>query len=78
MVFGSIATSLPFAAMHGAQTSYSWGPFVLLVGVSLVLCWARLSTRSLAASVFVHASYNFLLFSLMMLGTGGFRHLDKM
>jgi membrane protease YdiL (CAAX protease family) len=78
MVIASLAVSLPFAAMHGAQTGYSWGPFVLLVGVSLVLCWARLSTRSLAASVFVHASYNFLLFSLMMLGTGGFRHLDRM
>jgi membrane protease YdiL (CAAX protease family) len=78
MVIASVATSLPFAGMHAAQTGYSWGPFILLVGVSLVLCWARLSTRSLAASVIVHASYNFLLFSLMMLGTGGFRHLDKM
>ena len=28
--------------------------------------------------VLVHASYNFLLFSLMLLGTSGFRHLDKM
>lgn len=78
MIAGSILTSLPFAALHAAQTGYSWGPFVLLVGVSLVLCWARLSTRSLAASVLVHASYNFLLFSLMMLGTSGFRHMDKM
>jgi membrane protease YdiL (CAAX protease family) len=78
MVFGSVATSVPFAAMHAAQTGYSWGPFVLLVGVSLVLCWARLSTRSLAASVMVHASYNFLLFSLMLIGTGGFRHMDKL
>lgn len=78
MIVGSIFTSLPFAALHGAQTGYSWGPFILLVAVSLVLCWARLSTRSLAASVLVHASYNFLLFSLMMLGTGGFRHMDKM
>jgi hypothetical protein len=34
--------------------------------------------RSLAASVLVHASYNFLLFSLMLLGTSGFQHLDKM
>ncbi len=78
MVIASIATSIPFAAMHAPQIGYSWGPLALLVGVSLVLCWARLSTRSLAASVFVHATYNFLLFSLMMLGTGGFRHLDKM
>ncbi len=78
MVIGSLLTSLPFAGMHAAQTGYSWGPFVLLVCVSMVLCWARLRTRSLAASVLVHASYNFLLFSLMMLGTAGFRHMDKM
>ena len=77
MVVGSILTSLPFALMHGEQTGYSIGPFLLLVGVSLVLCWAR-SARSLAASVLVHASYNFMLFFLMLLGTGGFRHLDKM
>ncbi len=78
MVAGSILTSVPFALMHGEQTSYAAGPLLLLVCVSLVLCWARLSTRSLAASVLVHASYNFLLFFLMLLGTGGFRHLDKM
>jgi len=28
--------------------------------------------------VLVHSSYNLLLFSLMLLGTGGFRNLDKM
>jgi membrane protease YdiL (CAAX protease family) len=78
MVFGSIATSIPFALMHAEQTAWSIGPFLLLVCVSLVLCWARLSTRSLAASVLVHASYNFMLFSLMLIGTGGFKHLDKM
>jgi uncharacterized protein len=77
MVFASIATSVPFALMHAEQTAWSLGPLLLLVAVSLVLSWARLSTRSLAASVLVHASYNFLLFSLMLLGTGGFRHLDK-
>ena len=53
-------------------------PIFLLVGVSLSLCWVRLSTRSLAASTIVHASYNFLLFSLMFLETGGFKNLDKM
>jgi len=78
MVFASIATSVPFALMHAEQTAWSLGPFLLLVCVSLVLCWARLATRSLAASVLVHAAYNFLLFSLMLLGTGGFKHLDKM
>jgi membrane protease YdiL (CAAX protease family) len=78
MVFASVATSVPFALMHAEQTAWSLGPFLLLVCVSLVLCWARLATRSLAASVLVHASYNFLLFSLMLLGTQGFQHLNKM
>jgi hypothetical protein len=78
MVIGSILTSIPFAWMHAEQTGSSLGPFLLLICVSLVLCWIRLSTRSLASSVLVHACYNLLLFSLMMLGTGGFRHLDKM
>jgi uncharacterized protein len=78
MVISSVITSVPFALMHGDQTSYAVGPFLLLICVSLVLCWVRLATRSLAASVMVHSSYNLLLFALMFLGTGGFRHLDRM
>ncbi len=78
MILASLLTSIPFALMHGAQTSWSLGPFLLLIFVSLMLCWVRLSTRSLAASTLVHASYNFMLFSFMLLGTGGFKHLDKM
>jgi uncharacterized protein len=78
MVIASILTSIPFAGMHAAQTGYSLGPFLLLICVSLVLCAARLLTRSLAASVTVHACYNFMLFSLMLLGTGGFKHLENM
>ncbi len=78
MAIASVVTSIPFALMHAEQTSYALGPFLLLVCVSLVLCWTRLATRSLAASVMVHACYNFLLFTLMFFGTSGFRHLDKM
>jgi membrane protease YdiL (CAAX protease family) len=78
MVIASILTSLPFALMHAEQTGHSLGPFLLLVAVSLILCAVRLKTRSLAASTMVHACYNLVIFSLMMIGTGGFRHLDKM
>lgn len=78
MAVGAVLTSIPFALMHGAQTSYSLGPFLLLVCVSLALCWIRLATRSLAASVIVHASYNLLLFSIMLVQTGGFQHLEKL
>ncbi len=78
MIGASLVTSLPFALMHGEQTGWSIGPFSLLICISLVLCWVRLGTRSLAASTLVHAGYNFTLFSLMLFGTGGFKHLDKM
>ena len=78
MMVASVLTSIPFALMHGEQTSYSLGPFLLLILISLILCWTRLATRSLAASTMVHACYNFLLFSFMLLGTGGFKHLDRM
>jgi hypothetical protein len=78
MIVGSMYTSVPFAAMHAEQTGYSIWPLFLLVGVSLVLCWVRLATRSLAASTLVHTGYNFMLFTWMLIGTGGFKHLDKM
>jgi len=78
MVIGSMLTSICFALLHVAQQGHSLGPFLLLIVVSLVLCAVRLKTRSLAASTLVHASYNFLLFSVMLIGTEGFRHLDKM
>lgn len=78
MVIASIVTSLPFALMHAEQTGHSIGPFLLLAVISLILCAVRLKTRSLAACTLVHAFYNFLLFSIMMLGTGGFRNLQNM
>jgi hypothetical protein len=78
MAIASILTSLPFALVHIEQQGHSIGPFLLLITVSLILCAVRLQTRSLAASTTVHACYNFLLFAFMMVGTGGFRHFDKM
>jgi hypothetical protein len=78
MIAGSLLTSVPFALIHAPQTAWSFGPFILLVCVSLAFCWIRLSTRSLAASTAVHACYNFALFMFMYIGTGGFKHMDKM
>ena len=78
MAVAALITSILFAFLHADQTGYSIGPFLLLICVSLVLCAARLILRSLAASVVVHACYNFLLFSLMFLGTSGFKHLENM
>ena len=78
MIAGSVLTSVPFALLHVDQQGHSLGPFLLLIVVSLVLCTVRLKTRSLAASTLVHACYNFIIFALALVGTGGFRHFDKM
>lgn len=78
MIFAALVVSAPFALMHAAQVSQAWGPLSLLYCVSLVLCAVRLWTRSLAASMLVHACYNFLLFAVMFVQTDAFRHLDKM
>jgi uncharacterized protein len=78
MALATVVTSVPFALMHAAQTGRAIGPFLLLYGVSLVLCIVRLAMRSLAASVMVHACYNLSLFLFMYLGTGGFKHLENM
>jgi membrane protease YdiL (CAAX protease family) len=49
----------------------------VLFAVSLVLCGVRLWTQSLAASTFIHATYNGTIFTILFFATGGFRHLDK-
>jgi membrane protease YdiL (CAAX protease family) len=78
MIAASILTSIPFALLHVAQQGHALGPFLLLIVVSLVLCAVRLKTRSLAASTLVHSCYNFIIFSIALIGSSGFRHFDKM
>ncbi|WP_263352504.1 CPBP family intramembrane glutamic endopeptidase [Acidicapsa acidisoli] len=78
MIFGALIVSAPFALMHSAQVGDSWGPLLLLYSVSLILCAVRLGTRSLAASTLVHSAYNCMLFTVMLVETDGFRHMDKL
>ena len=78
MIFGGMIVSVPFALMHADQVAHAWGPLAVLYCVSLTLCAVRLLTRSLAASTLVHSIYNSLLFAVMLVETGGFRHLDKL
>jgi hypothetical protein len=52
---------------------------VLLIGcVSVVLCFVRLKTNSLASSIVVHSFYNLTLFTGLLIQTDGFRHLEKL
>ncbi len=78
LVFAALFSSLLFAAIHAPQLEYAWGPVSLLFGVSLVLAYIRVRTHSVACSTLVHLTYNFTIFALAFIVTGGFRHLDKL
>lgn len=75
MVAGSLLASAIFALFHAGQIGNALGPILLIFGVSLVLCTVRLVTRSLAASVLTHATYNLCLFISMAVASHGFQHL---
>jgi membrane protease YdiL (CAAX protease family) len=77
LISSCTVTSIAFALVHADQLAHAWAPLLVLFAVSLVLCLVRLSTRSLAASTFIHATYNGTIFTILFFGTGGFRHLDK-
>jgi membrane protease YdiL (CAAX protease family) len=78
VIFASVVTSLAFAAIHAPQLGYAWPAVALLWTVSMVLCYIRIRTQSLAASTLVHASYNACIFIALFIQTGGYRHMDKL
>jgi CAAX protease family protein len=77
LVASCTVTSIAFALVHADQLAHAWAPLSVLFAVSLVLCGVRLWTHSLAASTFIHATYNGTIFTILFFATGGFRHLDK-
>ena len=78
LIFATIFSSIPFALLHGQQLNYAWGALAVLYCVSLVLCFVRIRTNSVAASTLMHATYNLTVFVVMFIGTGGYRHMDKL
>ena len=78
LIFSAILTSILFTALHGQQVAYAWPVLILLFCVSLALTFIRLRLRSVLASTLVHASYNFTIFLIAFIATGGYRHLDKL
>ena len=78
LVFSAIFSSIPFVLLHADQLSHAWGALGVLYGVSLVLSFVRIRMHSLACSTLMHATYNFSIFAVILLTTGGFRHLEKL
>jgi membrane protease YdiL (CAAX protease family) len=78
LLFSAIFSSIPFVLLHADQLSHAWGALSVLYGVSLVLSFVRIRTHSLACSVLMHSTYNFSIFVVILISTGGFTHLEKL
>lgn len=73
-----LLTSAGFAAIHGQQLLYAWGPVLVIFIVGLVLTTVRAVTKSVAAALLIHIAYNGTISVLMFAATGGFRHLERL
>jgi uncharacterized protein len=78
LIFAAIFSSVPFALLHAGQLHDAWGVLGILYGVSLILSIVRIWTNSVSCSVLMHATYNFTVFAVVFVMTGGFRHMEKM
>jgi len=72
-----LVTATTFAFIHGAQLGYAWAPLLSIFVVSVVFTLVRERTGSVAASFLVHCGYNLALFGALWVGSGHFRHLEK-
>lgn len=78
MTASIIITGIVFGLVHSLQLSFAWGPVLMIVVVGLVLTTVRALMKSVGASLTVHIFYNLTLTVITCIGTGGFRHLDKL
>jgi membrane protease YdiL (CAAX protease family) len=78
LLFSAILSSALFACIHGQQLGWAAPGLCAIFAVSLILTLVRVRTRSVAASTLVHATYNFFIFLVAFIATGGYRHLDRM
>jgi hypothetical protein len=78
LAFSAVLTSIVFALLHTSQVAHLWNALLVLFAISLLLTWVRLKTGSVAASTLVHGAYNGFVFLMVILQTGGYRHLERM
>ena len=76
--FAVFLTALAFAALHGAQLMFSWGPVLVIFLVGIVLTMVRARQNSVAATVLIHMAYNGTISVAMFAATDGFKHLEKL
>ncbi len=66
---GVIGTGVLFGLLHAPQLWGGWVQIALLVGVGIVLTYARAATRTVLASYLLHMSYNFFTSFAFLLGS---------
>jgi membrane protease YdiL (CAAX protease family) len=67
-----------FGLMHAAQYGYSWASVLLIFLVGVVLGIVRAFKDSEAAGFLVHAAYNGTIILMILIATGGLRHLERL
>ena len=72
-----LVTAAAFAAIHGAQLGYAWGPILSIFVVGVVFTVTRARADSVAASFLMHCGYNFALFTALWIASDHYRHLEK-
>jgi membrane protease YdiL (CAAX protease family) len=77
LIAAVLLTAGTFAAIHGGQLGYAWGPVLSIFFVGLVFTLTRVRTNSVASSFLMHVGYNFTLFGLLWYASDHFRHLEK-
>lgn len=75
---GILTSALGFALMHATQYGYSWASVLLILVVGIVLGTVRARQNSVAAAFLVHVAYNGTIILIMLIATGGFRHLERL
>jgi hypothetical protein len=68
--FGAVAgvglQAVPFAALHGAEYAWSWQQLIVMLMAGSAFGWMRHRTGSTAASTYMHAGFNFVVFLGML------------
>jgi uncharacterized protein len=73
-----VLTSVSFGLIHAPQLGRAWGPVLVVFLVGLTLTITRAVTNSVAPGFLIHVAYNGTISVLLFVGTGGFRHLERL
>jgi membrane protease YdiL (CAAX protease family) len=71
-----LLTGTIFGAYHAPQLWGGWAQIGLIMIVGVILTWARSRQKTVLAGFLIHISYNSTIFLVLLISTGGFRHIQ--